>query len=606
MCGIGGFLLKTGEVKQRPLKRMADLLRHRGPDEAGFYLFKKVGLCHRRLSIIDPNGGKQPFCGMDGQIALVANGEIYNFKELREQLELKGHVFSTCSDCEVILRAYLEFGEDFISKVAGMFAFAIWDGIKQRLILGRDRLGIKPLYYAKIPGGIVFASEIKAIVPFLDAPLAIQSQYLAESLQNQFCSGEHTVIRGVQRILPGEFLVVGEDLNPKRTRYWSPLSVRVHDLGFMEAKERFSDLFETVMVQHMRSDVPYGIFLSSGVDSASILFLLARLQSRKILSFSVGYSSVEMEDELEGAKRMARLFGARHVPLRLSKKQVFSRIPHMVWATDEFMWDYACLPTSFLAEEAGGHSLKVVFTGEGGDEVFGGYGRYRKTILERAVKSLYLPGSGGFRTRGRWRSPWPRRVFGPELKKWASCHKAPFVEVWKETPRRWGYVRRAQYADMATELANDLLVKVDRILMAFGIEGRVPFLDHRIVEFGLSLPAGLKVRPHQGKVFLKKWAEAAIPRDHLWRRKMGFHVPVGEWLDGRFLDLLEERLLKGKVVTYWFDKEGIRALFEAQRREQDCSREIWSIMHFAIWYHLFVEQPGRIPSLEENPLDFIS
>ena len=606
MCGIAGLFSFRGRVERETLRKAGTLLRHRGPDEHGIHISGNIGLYHARLSIIDLETGRQPLRSPDGKTLLVANGEIYNFKELRERLELKGRRFSTRSDCEVILQAYLEYGDAFMEKITGMFAFALWDGRKRRLVLARDRMGIKPLYYTSGNGMFAFASEIKALTPLLPGTPRIHPGAMVETLQNQFSSGENTLLEPIKRVLPGEMITVDDQGRLKKTSYWSPLSVRPRSMELEEAKDVFSRLFDEVMIQHMRSDVPYGLFLSGGVDSATVLAMLDRLQSRRLTTFSVGFSDVEMEDELDDAGRMARLFGTDHVPVNLTRKQAFLRIPHMIWTLDEFMWDYACLPTSFLAEAAREHGLKVVFTGEGGDEVFAGYSRYRKALPERLLKLMVSPASGGFRTRGRWRRPWPRVLFGPKLRGHTSCFRRPFSQAWRSTPGNWDFVRKAQFTDMETGLVNDLLVKVDRMLMAFGVEGRVPFLDHRVVEFGLSLPKALKVMPHQGKVFLKRWAEDYLPREHLWKKKRGFHVPVGEWFHGRFLDRLEEKLLGSQALDGWFNRDGIKRLFSCQRDKGRAGREIWGIMHFAIWYRLFIEAPSRFPSTEEDPLDFIS
>ncbi len=604
MCGIGGILRKDFPLDKSILKKLAAHLSHRGPDETGYFIKPSLGLVHTRLSIIDLEGGKQPLCAKNDEIVLVANGEIYNYKELREQLHLRGRNSNTLSDCEIIIHAYMEFGLDFIEKIAGMFAFALWDQNKRRLILGRDRLGIKPLYFTEQGGDFIFSSELKALVPFL-RKREIDPRALSEALQNQFTAGRNTMFKAIKRVLPGELLVI-EGETKRFCHYWNAANISTLKLDYSNAARMFSPLFETVMLQHMRADVPYGIFLSGGLDSATVLSMLSRMQTRKMLSFSVGYKDVRMLDELEDAEFVAKLFNTRHVPIKLGRDEMLRRVPHMVWHTDEFMWDYACLPTSFLAEYAKKYSLKVVFTGEGGDEVFAGYGRYRKSLPEILAKRIISPRSGGFRTRGRWRRPWPKKVFGPELLRHVDAYKFPFRDAWSQAPDKWRYIQKAQFTDITTELPNDLLVKVDRMLMAYGVEGRVPFLDHRIVEFGLSLPRKLKIVPHFGKVFLRRWAEQYIPRTHLWKRKRGFHVPVGEWLKGDLLNGIEERLLQNSAIREWFNPSGVKGLFLAQREGAKASREIWSLMHFAIWHNLYVESGCKYsPSPSESLLDFI-
>jgi asparagine synthase (glutamine-hydrolysing) len=271
------------------------------------------------------------------------------------------------------------------------------------------------------------------------------------------------------------------------------------------------------------------------------------------------------------------------------------------------MRDYASLPTAILAETAS-QDLKVVFSGEGGDEGFGGYGRYHSTPSERWIKDLLSPGSGGFRTRGQWSRRWFGRLAGPALRDARDAFRTPIIQAYRDAPADWSALQRFQFIDLTTALPDNLLVKADRMLMASGLEGRVPFVDHRIVEFGLSLPDGLKYRAHHGKALLKRWAERFLPKDHLYRKKRGFHVPVREWLAGPFLDRLEGRLLEHRAVKEWFQVDALRQAFAAQRQggaRVDLSREIFSIMQFAIWYGLFVEPSGRVPGRREDPLDWL-
>lgn len=323
-----------------------------------------MGLVHTRLAIIDLVGGRQPLRSADGRLTLVANGEIYNFVELREALEAAGRTFTTHSDCETILHSYALDPEGFIQRLHGMFAFALYDRERRRLLLARDRLGIKPLYYAVRPDRILFASELKALLPLLERTPDLDPGALVQFLQNQFSTGEATILQGVQRVLPGELLSIAADLTVTRRRYWTPLGIRTRPLGFEEAAEEFEGLFRTVMREHIRSDVPYGIFLSGGVDSAIVLALLQELQGAPVQSFSVGYQDVALADELPEAERIARRFGTFHTSLRLDRDTVFGHLVHSIWAADDLMRDYANLPTSVLAAAAG-QRLKVVFTGEG-------------------------------------------------------------------------------------------------------------------------------------------------------------------------------------------------------------------------------------------------
>lgn len=605
MCGIAGVVVKDGHIDRESLHAAAERLSHRGPDGFGFFTEGNVGLAHTRLSIIDLAGGRQPIVGGDGEYAVVANGEIYNFVELRGELEAAGRSFATHSDSETILHGYALDPEGYIERLHGMFAFALYDRARRRVVLARDRLGIKPLYYAVLPDRVVFASEIKALLPLLGKSPEINPGALAQFLQNQFSTGEETILKQVRRVLPGETLVIEADLSVARRRYWTPLHVVTRDIGFDEAAEEFGALFHRVMLEHIRSDVPYGLFLSGGLDSAVLLAMLDRVRDQPIRTYSVGYRDVEMSDELSDAERIALHFHAEHTPLRLDRQDVFGHLVRSIWAADDLMRDYASLPTSILAERAG-KQLKVVFTGEGGDEVFAGYGRYRAGPLARFFKNLRAPGSGGFRTRGQLHGKWSRRLLGSELAAAGRAFREPIVAAWKETPASWSYTQRAQYTDIATALPDNLLVKADRMLMSFGMEGRVPFLDHRIVEFGLSLPDRLKIDGQAGKHFLRRWAERLLPRDHIYRKKRGFAVPVGEWLKGEWLDRLERKLESNPAIDAWFDPRALPDLFALQRNKGSVSREIFCLMQFAIWHRLFIEQPGTRPSSDENPLEWIT
>jgi len=605
MCGIAGVILKNERVGKEMLQSAAERLSHRGPDGLGFFTEDNVGLVHTRLSIIDLQSGQQPILSGNGQLALVANGEIYNFVELREELEAAGQSFNTHSDSETILHGYALDPEGFVERLHGMFAFALYDRARRRVVIARDRLGIKPLYYAVLPGRVVFASEIKALLPLLGKSPEINPSAFVQFLQNQFNTGEETILKEVRRVLPGETIIIAADLSVTRRQYWTPLHVATRAIGYEEAAEEFDVLFRQVMHEHIRSDVPYGLFLSGGIDSAILLAMLNRIHDEPIRTFSVGYRDVDMKDELPDAERIAKQFRTEHTSLRLDRKTVFGHLVRTVWAADDLMRDYASLPTSVLAEHAGSH-LKVVFTGEGGDEVFAGYGRYRASPLVRFFKNMIAPGSDGFRTRGQLQARWLRRLLGPELTAANRAFRAPTLAAWKRTPDAWSYLQRAQYTDMVTALPDNLLVKADRMLMSFGVEGRVPFLDHRIVEFGLSLPDGLKTDGRTGKYFLRRWAEGLLPSDHLYRKKRGFHIPVGEWLQGDFLDGLERKLKTNQAVNTWFDPRVLPDLFAAQRTQGNVAREIWSLMQFAIWHRLFIEQPGARPSSDENPLEWIS
>jgi asparagine synthase (glutamine-hydrolysing) len=605
MCGIVGLFYREKPVERTLLERSVEHLHHRGPDERGIFLDRNFGMGHTRLAIIDLAGGHQPLFSGDRRLALIANGEIYNFIELRAELEQRGHRFQTHSDSEVILHAFREFGQDFLSRLHGMFAFALYDAGRERLILARDRLGIKPLFLAHLPQGIAFASEIKALLPLLGHRPEIEPRGLAGYLQNQFATGTTTILKNVERVLPGESVSIERGRIAHRSRYWTPLAVRPRALSFTEAVAEFEPLMERVMREHMRSDVPFGLFLSGGVDSSLLLALLSRYSEQPIRTFAVGFPGTSLTDELPLAAAVARRFGSRHREIRPDSQAIFHSLPLTVWAADELMRDYANLPTLLLARAAG-EELKVVFSGEGGDEVFAGYGRYRTGGLERFVKRILAPGSGGFRTRGTFRGRWPKTLFGPELRTAVQEFRRPVVTAWCTTPRDWTDLQRMQYIDLSQALPDNLLVKADRMLMAFGVEGRVPFLDHRIVEFGLALPDSLKVSGKQGKLFLQRWASRFLPEEQLYGRKRGFHVPVGEWLDESFLSRLERCLPGHPALALWFRPEGVQRLIARSRNTCQGSAMLWALLQFAVWHQLFLEGNGTRPPTLLDPLELLT
>ncbi len=605
MCGITGLYLEKGSIDPTKLHSAVRTLTHRGPDHTDSYIDGPFGMAHTRLSIIDLSGGDQPLFARNGELVLIANGEIYNFIELRQELEKQGHHFATRSDSEVILHAYVQYGKDFLRVLHGMFAFALYDKTDRRLILARDRLGIKPLFLAHLPDGVAFASEIKALRPLNPAPPQVDPNGLIEYLQNQFSSGRTTLLKGYERLLPGEAVCIKQGQVHERWRYWSALKVKPAAMDFHEARDAFDQLMETVMRQHMRSDVPFGLFLSGGVDSSILLALLSRYKDEPIRTFSIGFSDTRLADELPQAERLARHFGSRHTAIRPDAETIFHSLPYTVWAADDLMRDYASLPTAILAQAAA-KELKVVFSGEGGDEVFAGYGRYRSSILERWIKGLIAPGSGGFRTRGALRGRWPQRLLKPELLNCLKTARTPFVDAWQATPEDWSDLQRMQYVDLVTALPDNLLVKLDRMLMGWGLEGRVPFLDHRVVAFGLGLPDHLKVNGRHGKAFLKRWAAQYLPEDHLFGPKRGFHVPIGEWIRGRFLSDLAEILPRHAAIRTWFRPEGVTRLIRDCRSSGPNSRMVWALLQFAIWYYFFIDGKGQRPPVKLDPLEILN
>jgi asparagine synthase (glutamine-hydrolysing) len=607
MCGIAGVItLAPSAADLRPqLEAAAAALRHRGPDDFGITLDGPVGLVHTRLSIIDLAGGHQPIVSPDGRLSAVVNGEIYNYVELRPEYSARnGAEPLTHSDSESVLQVYAAEGVGGLQRLHGMFALALHDRARRHLVLARDRLGIKPLYLYRDASRVAFASELKALLPLLPAAPALQADAIVQFLEHEFASGEQTAFAGITRVPPAHALSIDYALNIERQRYWSLQALRTRPVTLEQAQEDFSALFEQVMREHMRADVPFGLFLSGGVDSSLLCAMLKQLHGQAIESLSIGYSVNRERNELDDAQRIAQRFGTRHHAIEITPGELLARIPHAVWSTDELMRDFAVLPTSLLAEKAG-RSLKVIFTGEGGDEAFAGYARFRKHPLQRWLSNLLRPGVGGLRTRNHWPAALRQRVYTPRLQAVSNGFRRAQAEAWQAAPRAWSSLQRLQYYDLVAPLADKLLVKVDRSLMAWGVEARVPYLDHRIVEFGLGLPDALKVQGRVGKLFLRRWGQRHIPGDFLMQSKKGFHVPVRELLSGEFLARLGQALAGNAAVREWFDPAGVARLVELQQRSGDHAVQLWGILQFAIWHRLFVEQPGRVPGPSEDPLDWV-
>lgn len=605
MCGFAGIIHRhAGQISGARLQQAAEALRHRGPDDHGIHIDGKVGLVHTRLSIIDLAGGHQPLSAPGDGLSLVANGEVYNYLELFSEWAAAGRHPLTRSDSEAILHSYACGGVEGFRRLNGMFAFALHDRPRQRLVLGRDRLGIKPLFYTVQPDFVAFASELQALLTLLPSTPALRPEALVQYLGNEFNSGPDTIFAGLKRLPPGHCLVIDADLQVELQAYWSATAVEPLRIDQREAGERFDALMSEVMTEHQRADVPFGLFLSGGVDSAVLCALLSRSARTPLATYSVGYADTPERNELDDARRIAERFGTRHTVLELSREDLYRRIPHAIHAADELMLDYATLPTSLLAERAA-RDLKVVFTGEGGDEVFAGYGRYRRHPVQRFFANLGAPGSGGFRTEDKWPAGLRRALFGAPLQAAAAARRRPFIEAWQRSPERWSALQRAQYTDLDTALPDNLLVKVDRALMGFGLEGRVPFLDHRIVEFGLALPDRLKVRGDTGKWFLREWATRLLPRDHLFKVKRGFHVPIARLFTPAVLTQLLGVLPANRGVREYFVPDAVRTLIRDQLAGKRRTAQLWAVFQFALWHRMFIEDAHSRPSPEEDPVAWL-
>ena len=608
---------------------MRDSLTHRGPDDAGLYLGAGVGLGHRRLSIVDLSGGRQPMANEDRRVWIVFNGEIYNHRDLRPELEERGHQYRTVSDTETIVHLYEERGARAVECLSGMFAFAIWDSARRELLLARDRLGIKPLYYALDGDGtLYFASEIKALIEARAGAPEINYSALPDYLANHAPSGEETLFSGFKRLLPGHTLM-WRDGRIEVRKYW--------DLSFAQnghpalsdrgAIEQWTALFREAVRSHLMADVPLGVFLSGGIDSSAIAAVMSGMAREPIKTFSVGFAEREA-NELEYARMVARAFNTDHHEVIVSPDDFFAVMPRLIWHEDEPLGHLASVPLYFVSELAARH-VKVVLTGEGSDELMAGYYRHWKTVynlslgaryygwtpeaLRRAardgidrlpigsalrhrlsrtflsrtpdVESLYLDNFAVFSREQQL------RLLTPEAQ-----GRAGALDPYATTRRRLAQsdatttLNRLLYADTKTYL-HELLMKQDQMSMAASLESRVPFLDHRLVEFTARLPERMKLRRLTTKYVLRRSMKGVLPKPILTRSKMGFPTPVGAWFRGAYRSVIDEYALSARSRDRGvFDPAFVRNLVaEHQSGARDHSQRLWSLVNFEMWARQFID-----------------
>ena len=583
MCGIAGVINAAGSPPaSATLDRLAQALAHRGPDGQGRHLGGGVGMVQTRLAIIDLETGDQPFYAEvpgGGRTALVANAEIYNYVELRAAMT--DTAFATRSDCESALHLYARHGPGFAAHLRGMYAIAIHDPkvAGGRVVLARDPFGIKPLYYAELETGLAFASEPQALIAAgLVAP-ALDAAERDRVLQMQFSTARRTVLRGIRRVLPGETLVVEKGRIGERLRLAALPAGGPQRWGGTEALERLDAALVDSVTVHQRSDVPYGMFLSGGVDSSVLLALMRDLNDEPVQAFTVGFSGTGVHDERRHAEAVADAAGARFRAVEFSEDDFWGLLPRIAAAMDDPAADYAVLPSYKLAEEARRRGLKVILTGEGGDELFAGYGRYRRAARPRLFGGRPMRARGTFDGLG---------VLRGKSEAWRGAMVD--AEAAARTPGR-SPLQVAQATDCADWLPNDLLTKLDRCLMAFGVEGRTPFLDPRVAEVAFRLPDSFKTRRGQGKWLLRRWLEGKLPEAKPFTRKRGFTVPVGAWIARR------GRRLGALVADQPGVVEACRAgtvedLFSATGKRAGQAQ--WTLLFYALWHRRHVL--GREPA----------
>ena len=579
MCGIAGIISNSsGSPDETCLGHMETALAHRGPDGAARYSSGPCAMVHTRLAIVDLETGDQPFIGVGAEgkeIVLIANGEIYNSPELRDHM---GDVdFKTKSDCEPPLFLYMAHGVGFTQKLRGMYGIAIWDEAKSRLVLARDPFGIKPLYYAETKKGFVFASEPNAIIKsgLVDAKLNPDAR--DELLQLQFITGRKTAFTGINRVLPGETLIIE---NGKITeRHIANALPAGGPVGIPKGKALFkldSVLNDSIKV-HQRADVPYGMFLSGGIDSSTLLAMMSRLNPNPVVAFTAGFPGTDVADERALARKLAKSEGAEHIEVDFDADDMWELLPSIAAHMDDPAADYALLPTWKLAAAAKKNGIKVVLTGEGGDELFGGYGRYRTARRMLFRKDMYR--------KGMLENANVLREID-KTRKWRQGMEKAAIDAAAPDRTR---LQQVQAQDIATWLPADLLGKVDRMLMAHGVEGRVPFLDPEIADFAFLLPDGLKVRRGLGhglgKWILRKWLETAMPEAEAFSRKRGFSVPVGHWMSERGRDLAPAVAKQGGIAEIC-NPDAVKDIFSNPRPESAKAR--WALLFYAVWHQVHI------------------
>lgn len=560
--GVGG-----AEADSATLDRLVAGLRHRGPDGEGTYAARNVALGQTRLAIIDLETGNQPLYEPGGAV-LVANGEIYNYIELRE--EIGTDKFATRSDCEPPLHLYRRYGLDFVDHLRGMYAIALYDPIEGQLVLARDPFGIKPLYYAQTPAGFAFASEPQALIAAgLVAP-TVNSEARKELFQLQFTTGSATIFEGITRVLPGESVVVRDGRVVARRRRIALPAEGEADWSESEALDRLDTALRNSVEVHQRSDVPYGMFLSGGVDSSALLALMAELNDKPVHAFTAGFLGASVGDERAHARAVADAVGAHTVDIAIGPEDFWRDLPRIAGAMDDPTADYAVLPTFLLAEAVRREGLKVVLTGEGGDELFAGYGRYRSATRP------WWRGGRGMRSRG---------VFDGlgVLRETPTGWRDGFTAV-EQTVDTGGMTRLqiAQATDCADWLPNDLLLKVDRCLMANGVEGRTPFLDPVVAEVAFRLPDTLKIQDGRGKWLLRRWLDTVLPAARPFDRKRGFSVPVAEWIEDAAMEI-GPLVARQPGVTEMCEPRAVESLFSKKGKRQGFAA--WLLLFYALWHN---------------------
>jgi asparagine synthase (glutamine-hydrolysing) len=649
MCGINGIAFSTKSrryVDVGVLEQMRDVLRHRGPDDQGIFIDGRIGFGHRRLSIVDVAAGHQPMTNEDGAVYITYNGEIYNHADFRQQLEERGHVYRTHCDTETILHLYEELGPRCVEQLRGMFAFAIWDRRKQELFIARDRLGVKPLYYVhKDDGSLYFASEIKALLIADAVKPEINYRALPDYLANHSTSAAETLFAGVKRLLPGHTLI-WRDGQVEINCYWDLHYDNAHQEAIRSDSdfvEEWTELFRTSVRLRLMSDVPLGMFLSGGIDSSAIAAMMSEMVTDPIKTFSVAFTEREA-NELAYARLVAKRFGTDHHEVIVSPKDFFAELPKLVWHEDEPLAHPSSVALYFVSALASRH-VKVVLTGEGSDEMLAGYERYRRTVYNLALGTRYhrltpaflknsvrhavecLPNVSRVKQKLRrtflMRTPdiesiyfdnfavFPRAMQS-EILTPAALEQIGVIDPYADLREALirtdaqSLLNQLLYADVKTYL-QELLMKQDQMSMATSVESRVPFLDHKLVEFTARMPERLKLRRWTTKHVLRKSMASVLPPAILSRSKMGFPVPIGKWFRGAYRSVIDEYVLSDRALSRGlFQPTFVRELVRRhQVGGENHSERLWALVNFEMWQRRFFDLECAHPT-ESHQLEFAS
>jgi len=623
VCGICGKLNfeQQRNVPTSLIRKMADTLYHRGPDDGGYYVSGQLGLGFRRLSIIDVNNGHQPMCNENGSIWIVFNGEIYNYQELREVLVTQGHIFRTETDTEVIVHLYEEFGEACVDKLRGMFAFAIWDAPNRELFCARDRLGIKPFYYFLNDTSFIFGSEIKAILVDPEVQPDICPKVIDRFFTLYYNPGQETPFRNVYKLAPGSCMRV-KDGSAEIKQYWD-LRFDNTDQTLQDAKEELVTLLDEAVRLHMISDVPVGFLLSGGVDSTAMMSFAVGKSDHSLNSFTIGFSDPEVVDERPYARLAAARYGAAYHELTISAREFADFMPKYVWHMEEPVNEPTAIALYYVSRLAKEY-VKVLISGEGGDEAFAGYPNYRNVLWLEQLKKVLGPLTGGLSSLLRLVN---RAAHSDRIKKYSHMMSAPLesyyysrisapstffnspeCELYSDDfadlvdkdfslrPIRQylsdsvgcGVVNRMLYVDTKSALPDDLLLKADKMTMANSVELRVPLLDHKLLEFAARLPESFKVRGFTTKFIAKSALRDRVPREILQRKKVGFPVPFGSWFKNELRGFISDVLLDRQTLSRgYFKKAAIEGIVAENRRSGQFSKEILSLLSLELWHRAF-------------------